>query len=147
MPYNGCVYETFGVSKRFPIKLQLFLIRAETLVKPLTAKCFIHVVVHWCSVFLSFLSFNLLLRFCLPCVGFGGSFVIFGFSVGLCELQMCHQMRGHYLTINGLNESINSSIFVSLSNLARINLLSIVLKHLPFTNLKFFSTKSSIFSC
>ena len=39
---NGYVYETFGISKRFPIKLQLLLIRAETLDKPLTAKCFIH---------------------------------------------------------------------------------------------------------
>ena len=39
---NGCVHETFGISKRFPIKLQLHLIRAETLDKPLTAKCFIH---------------------------------------------------------------------------------------------------------
>ena len=39
---NGCVYETFGISKRLPIKLQLLLIRAETLDKPLTAKCFIH---------------------------------------------------------------------------------------------------------
>ena len=39
---NGRVYETFGISKRFPIKLQLLLIRAETLDKPLTAKCFIH---------------------------------------------------------------------------------------------------------
>ncbi len=44
MTANGCVYETFGITKRLPIKLQLFLIRAETLDKPLTAKCFIHVV-------------------------------------------------------------------------------------------------------
>ena len=44
MPHNGCVYETFGISKRFPIKLQLLLIRAVPLDKPLTAKCFIHVV-------------------------------------------------------------------------------------------------------
>ena len=44
---NGCVYETFGITKRFPIKLQLFLIRAETLDKPLTAKCFIRVVRGW----------------------------------------------------------------------------------------------------
>ena len=42
---SGCVYETFGISKRFPVKLQLLLIRAETLDKPLTAKCFIHDVV------------------------------------------------------------------------------------------------------
>jgi hypothetical protein len=41
----------------------------------------------------SHFSFNLLHRFCLLCVGFGGSFAIFGLSVGLCELQMCHQMR------------------------------------------------------
>lgn len=42
---NGCVYETFGISKQFPINLQLLLIRAERLDKKLTAKCFIHVVV------------------------------------------------------------------------------------------------------
>ena len=28
---NGCVYETFGISKRFHIKLQLLLIRAVPL--------------------------------------------------------------------------------------------------------------------
>ena len=44
MNANGCVYETFGISKRFPIKLQLLLIRAETPDNPLTAKCFIYVV-------------------------------------------------------------------------------------------------------
>ena len=47
---NGCVYETFGISKRFPIKLQLLLIRAKTLDKPLTAKCFIHDVVRSCFI-------------------------------------------------------------------------------------------------
>src|SRR5690554_7725665 len=40
--YNGYVYETFGITKRLPIKIQLLLIRAKTLDKPLTAKCFIH---------------------------------------------------------------------------------------------------------
>jgi hypothetical protein len=74
MTANGRVYETFGITKRFPIKLQLLLIRAETLDKPLSAKCFIHVVVHWCSVFLSNFPFNLLLRFCLPCVWVGKLF-------------------------------------------------------------------------
>jgi len=39
---NGYVYETFGISKRFSIKLQLLLIRAKKLNKPLTAKCFIY---------------------------------------------------------------------------------------------------------
>lgn len=41
----GCVYETFGISKHFPVKLQVLLIRAETLDIPLTAKCFIYDVV------------------------------------------------------------------------------------------------------
>jgi len=39
---NGYVYETFGISKRFPVKLQLLLIRAEMPDNPLTAKCFIY---------------------------------------------------------------------------------------------------------
>jgi hypothetical protein len=42
MPGNGYVYETFGISKHFPVKLQLLLIRAEMLDNPLTAKCFIY---------------------------------------------------------------------------------------------------------
>ncbi len=42
---NGCVYETFGISKHFPVKLQVLLMRAETLDNPLTAKCFIYDVV------------------------------------------------------------------------------------------------------
>jgi|GEM_PF-2764063 len=40
--HNGCVYETFGISKHCPIKLQVLLIRAETLDNTLTAKCFIY---------------------------------------------------------------------------------------------------------
>ena len=39
---NGYVYETFGISKHFPIKLQLLLIRAEMLDNALIAKCFIY---------------------------------------------------------------------------------------------------------
>ena len=35
-------YETFGISKLFPIKLQVVLIRAKTLDNSLTAKCFIY---------------------------------------------------------------------------------------------------------
>jgi len=42
MRYNGYVYETFGISKHFPVNLQVILIRAETLGKALTAKCFIY---------------------------------------------------------------------------------------------------------
>jgi hypothetical protein len=57
---NGYVYETFGISKHFPVKLQVPLIRAETLDNPLTAKCFIYDVVcsasfTVCLLFLSFL--------------------------------------------------------------------------------------------
>jgi hypothetical protein len=40
--YNGYVYETFGISKHFPVKLQVLLIRAEMFDNPLTAKCFIY---------------------------------------------------------------------------------------------------------
>ena len=36
---NGYVYETFGISKHFPVKLQVLLKRAETLDNALTAKC------------------------------------------------------------------------------------------------------------
>ncbi len=54
MTHNVRVYETFGISKCFPIKLQLLLIRAETLDKQLTAKCFIHVVVRSCFILLCF---------------------------------------------------------------------------------------------
>lgn len=89
MRHNGCVYETFGISKRFPIKLQLPMIRAETLDKPLTAKCFIHVVVHWCSVFpVIFLSICYNVSVCRA-LGQTHSLTSFGFSVGLCELQLC----------------------------------------------------------
>ena len=55
---NGCVYETFGISKHCPVKLQELLIRAEMLDNPLTAKCFIYDVGNWClsiSVCLSFI--------------------------------------------------------------------------------------------
>ena len=44
---NGYVYETFGISKHLPVKLQVLLIRAEILDNTLTAKCFIYDVGHW----------------------------------------------------------------------------------------------------
>ena len=40
--HNGYVYETFGISKHFPVKLQVLLIRAEILNNALIAKCFIY---------------------------------------------------------------------------------------------------------
>jgi len=42
MGHNGYVYETFGISKNFSVKLPPLLIRAEMLDNPLTAKCFIY---------------------------------------------------------------------------------------------------------
>jgi hypothetical protein len=39
---NGYVYETFGISKHFPVKLQVLFIRAEIPDNLLTAKCFIY---------------------------------------------------------------------------------------------------------
>ena len=47
---NGYVYETFGISKHFPVKLQELLIRAEMLDNPLTAKCFIYDVGGSCFI-------------------------------------------------------------------------------------------------
>ena len=57
----------------------------------------------------SHFSINLLLRFCLPCIGFGGSFAIFGLSISSCELQMCYQIRcpifsSHSLLSHNCNE-------------------------------------------
>ena len=49
MHNNGCVYETFGISKHFPVKLPQLLIRGGTLDNPLTAKCFIYDVTGWAS--------------------------------------------------------------------------------------------------
>lgn len=43
--HNVYVYETFGISKHFPVKLQVLLIRAGMLDNALIAKCFIYDVV------------------------------------------------------------------------------------------------------
>ena len=69
MNANGYVYETFGISKHIPVKLQLLLIRAETFDNPLTAKCFIYDVVHWRSFSSDLLSLKFAALYCLPCVG------------------------------------------------------------------------------
>ncbi len=39
---NGCVYETFGVMKRFPVKLRGSLIWAVRIINALNVKCFIY---------------------------------------------------------------------------------------------------------
>jgi hypothetical protein len=48
---NGYVYETFGTSKHFPVKLQALLTRVEMLDNALTAKCFIYDVVRSAFIF------------------------------------------------------------------------------------------------
>ena len=55
---NGYVYETFGISKHFPVKLQVPLIRAETFDNPLTAKCFIYDVRAMCIIFLEVFKYK-----------------------------------------------------------------------------------------
>jgi hypothetical protein len=64
LAYNGHVYETFGISKLFPVKLQLLLIRAEMFDNPLTAKCFIYDVVRSCFIYSSL--FQSLYQICYP---------------------------------------------------------------------------------
>ena len=54
---DGHVYETFGISKHFPVKLQVPIIRAEMLNNALTAKCFIYDVGNWCSFISVCMSF------------------------------------------------------------------------------------------
>jgi hypothetical protein len=44
---NGWVYETFGISRRFPIKPLRCLIRVPPLKLALSAKCFIYRVTNW----------------------------------------------------------------------------------------------------
>src|SRR5690554_7984263 len=56
--YNEHVYETFGISKHFLVKLQGLLIRAKTLDNSLTAKCFIYDVVHSFYSTIKFLYFG-----------------------------------------------------------------------------------------
>jgi hypothetical protein len=61
---NGYVYETFGISKHIPVKLQRLLIRAEMFDNPLTAKCFICDVIAMCI----FSHQTLLLTFLLDAI-------------------------------------------------------------------------------
>jgi len=58
MVANGWVYETFGISKRFPIKPLQILLKLPTLNIALYAKCFIYRVTSW--PFLSFLNLSLI---------------------------------------------------------------------------------------
>jgi len=60
----GYVYETFGISKHFSVKLQLFLIRAEMLDNPLARQFFIpHVCVRHVYTFVKVLETILKYKF------------------------------------------------------------------------------------
>jgi hypothetical protein len=83
---SGYVYETFGISKRFPVKLQVPLKRAETFNISLTAKRFIYDVTAWCSLFsVIFLSICYMVSVCLLCAGRGKLFGWFCSCVGFSE--------------------------------------------------------------
>lgn len=64
---NGYVYEMFGISKHFLVKLQVPLIRAEILDNSLTAKCFIYDVA---SSYFLFPLITTKLPFPNPFIGF-----------------------------------------------------------------------------
>jgi hypothetical protein len=76
---DGYVYETFGISKHFPVKLQLLLIRAVPLAKPLTAKCFIYDVV--CCYLSSSCTFNIFLHKSSISEIIGGIFALSSFEI------------------------------------------------------------------
>ncbi len=60
---NGWVYETFGISKRFPIKLLQCLLNVLLLKLALSAKCFIYRVTNWPLFIFNHLHFNYALIF------------------------------------------------------------------------------------
>jgi hypothetical protein len=99
MRHNGYVYETFGISKHFPVKLQALLIRAEMFDNPLTAKCFIYDVTAWCSFIYVIFSFNLLLFSVCRALGQTHLLTSFGRAVGfLSDLAMCVAVkRRHFI--------------------------------------------------
>ncbi len=82
---NGYVYETFGISKHFPVKLQVPLTRAMLLDNPLTATCFIYDVVHWRSLSSVILTLKFAALSCLLCVGTDTLFDKFWSCVWLFE--------------------------------------------------------------
>ena len=97
MNANGWVYETFSISKHFPVKLQVLLIRAEMLDNPLTAKCFIYDVVRWPLLFLCL--FASLLMHCRSIRvserdGLEGSFGIFGLRASLAGMPNVPEREG-----------------------------------------------------
>jgi hypothetical protein len=56
MHHNGWVYETFGISKHFPVKPLQSLLDVTPLKLALSVKCFIYRVRGWCLFILYSLS-------------------------------------------------------------------------------------------
>jgi len=84
---NGWVYETFGISKRFPIKPLRCLLNVPPLKLALSAKCFIYRVTNWPLLIFNQLAIN----FAGPrAFGQTHSLTSFGRAVGfLSDLAMC----------------------------------------------------------
>jgi len=90
---NGRVYETFGISKHFRVKLQVLLIRAEMLDNPLTAKCFIYDVGHCVFIFYDKLLFYYFLKS--------------SYNLKLGNLHLLHLL----LSLNRFRQSITHNLF------------------------------------
>ena len=140
MAHNGWVYETFGISKRFPIKPLQCLLNVPTLISALSAKCFIYRVTNWPLFIFNQLAIN----FAVPCVfGQTHSLTSFGRAFGiLSDLAMCVAVkRWHYiihsislyfsfiLSQNPLLQSITTDGFQSLGKSLKI--ASTILLPLP----------------
>jgi len=87
MVTNGWVYETFGISKRFPVKPLQCLLNVLPLKPALSAKCFIYRVTNWPLFIFNQLAIN----FAVPrAFGQTHSLTSFGRVVGfLSDLAMC----------------------------------------------------------
>jgi hypothetical protein len=92
---NGWVYETFGISKRFPIKPLRCLLNVLPLKLALSAKCFIYRVTNW-PLFIKALIINLLHRSVSALVwdGLEGSFGIFGLRASLVGMPNVPESEG-----------------------------------------------------
>src|SRR5690554_4794656 len=95
MNVNGLVYETSGISKRFPIKPLQSLLNVPPLNLALSAKCFIYRVTNW-PLFFKALIIILLRRsiMTLERDGLEGSFGIFGLRASLAGMPNVPESEG-----------------------------------------------------
>jgi len=90
---NGCVYEIVVDCGLLSCPLTPKFERCRMLELPLKPKCFIPLVRGWLFLLLSSFIIKFAAMSFSPCAGFGDSYVIFCFSVGLFGFEMCLQMR------------------------------------------------------